>query len=248
MKKFCGVLVVTILCFGFTSAGADTIIDTYWGGTVQHASSTAYGDVIGAPYFNVDSMTVTRSGNAWSVAITGAYFGNYLNPAVDGGLPSRLGPGDLYINSTGWSATQGPAGHYETDTFNPSEGWNYVVTNVDGNWGLYRLDYSTIVPTTVAPQLDPDRYVFRNTQAWRGGADDYIGAATYAVSSAGLIFTFNTGNEYFADDVGFHWTMQCGNDVIEGKAHVSVPESGTMILLGTGLVGLAGYGRKRFRK
>lgn len=27
-----------------------------------------------------------------------------------------------------------------------------------------------------------------------------------------------------------------------------VPEAGTMILLGTGLIGLAGYGRKRFRK
>lgn len=252
MRKFITCWVATgIMCFGFSLANANTITDTYWGGTVQHAASTSYGDVIGNPYFNVDAMNVSRSGSAWSVTITGAYFGNYLNPAVDGGFPSLLGPGDLYLNSTGWIATQGPAGHYETDTFNNSEGWNYVVTkNADGNWGLYSLDYSKIINTTVAPQLNPNNYIFRTDQAWKGGAGSYIGAAAYALSSAGLTFTFNTGNEYFSDDVGFHWTMQCGNDVIEGKANAPapVPEPGTMILLGTGLIGLAGYGRKRFHK
>lgn len=240
---------IGILCFSLTLASADTITDTYWGGTVQNASATAYGDVIGSPYFNVDAMNVARSGNNWNVSITGAYFGNHLNPAADGGFPSLLGPGDLYLNSTGWSATQGPAGHYETDTFNNSEGWNYVVTkNAAGSWGLYTLDYSKIINTTVAPQLNPNNYIFRTGQAWRGGAGTYIGAATYNLSSTGLIFTFNTGNEYFADDVGFHWTMQCGNDVVEGKASVPVPEPGTMTLLGTGLIGLAGYSRKRFHK
>lgn len=248
MKKFYVCCVALgMLCFGFTFAGADTIIDTYWGGTVQHASATAYGDVIGDPYFNVDSMTVTRSGSAWNVAIAGAYFGNSLNPAVDSGYPNLLGPGDLYINSTGWIATQGPAGHYETDTFNGSEGWNYVVTKVNGNWGLYKLE-STITNTTVSPQLNPNNYIFRYDQAWKGGAGAYIGAATYDLSSTGLIITFDTDKEVFADDVGFHWTMQCGNDVIEGTAHVPVPEPGTMILLGSGLIGLAGYARKRFRK
>ena len=65
MKKFyVGLVAITILCFSFALAGADTIIDTgssaYWGGAVHNATSTAYGDVIGSPYFNVDSMTVTR--------------------------------------------------------------------------------------------------------------------------------------------------------------------------------------------
>ena len=31
--------------------------------------------------------------------------------------------------------------------------------------------------------------------------------------------------------LGFHWTMQCGNDVIEGAA--PVPEPATMLLLGS---------------
>ena len=38
------------------------------------------------------------------------------------------------------------------------------------------------------------------------------------------------------------------NDDIMGHGTTPVPEPGTMVLLGSGLIGLAGYGRKRFRK
>ena len=114
-----------------------------------------------------------------------------------------------------------------------------MTQNAAGQWGLYSLDYGKIQYTDAG-----SGYIYRTDQAWRGGAGNYIGAASQIDDPLNnqLTFTFNTGNLDW-ENIGLHWTMKCGNDVIEGAA--PVPEPSTMLLLGSGLVGLWGIRKKR---
>jgi len=68
----------------------------------------------------------------------------------------------------------------------------------------------------------------------------YVIETKFLLSDLGL----NPGDEF-----NIHWTMKCGNDFLTLKAKVDpVPEPGTILLVGTGLLGLALGSRKRKTK
>lgn len=219
----------------FTFTIDDTGIGAYWGGS----DPRGYGDVIqdSNPLhsFALDKMDITFDGSLVTVAVTGNYFStgiNYNN--------NYFSPGDLYINPTGWITT-GTAPNYGNDTFNNNEGWSLVVTQT----GVYHLDFNQIQFTQA-----PAGWYYRANQAWQGGATgDSLSEVDYSINSDGVSYTFNTAGLGLGDKFGLHWTMRCGNDVIEGLDPIPpVPEPASMTLLGLGLLGLGVVSRKKFKK
>lgn len=105
-----------------------------------------------------------------------------------------------------------------SETFVPGHsGWqNFISYYLTGSWQIYGLG-------TAAD--DTDDYL-ELTMSW-----SYSGWSLFEY--LGLV-----------DDIGVHWTMTCGNDVVEGSSD-PVPEPATMLLLGAGLAGIAGFKSRR---
>jgi hypothetical protein len=72
--------------------------------------------------------------------------------------------------------------------------------------------------------------------------DDYFEGKLHNAVTVNLGFLFDDIDNFVA-----HFTMECGNDNLMGST-APVPEPDTLLLFGTGLIGLAGIGRKRFKK
>jgi hypothetical protein len=236
-----GIFMFCMLVGGY--AQAYTITDNYWGGTPNYNYPNQ--DVIGEyQHFGIDSMDVSLSGNMMTVTINGPFFSAYTsNP----NSTNNMQPGDLFISTTGWNPSGTSSDHYSSDTLTTGTHWGYAFTlGTEGKGYLYNTANGS-VPLTNISGVDPSGdYIYRTNQAWRfSSGSNAIGSGSWQIAGSQLILGFDISNMPLGNSIGLHWAEQCGNDVIEGSA--PVPEPTALLFLGSGLVGLMGFGKK-FKK
>jgi hypothetical protein len=257
MKR--SIIFLTVIFFWLTgSAHASMwkIYDNYYGGTHTGSWSQLDGDVIALSSdinsFDIDWMKViiNPNGNV-QVKIKTDYRDGH----------ERTTYGDLFVTTKGWKPYGDPNSGYLTDTYQTGTSWEYALhtsseliyevdpnnillsNKVMGDLGINSAWYRQNQEVLYSPVDDPENSNFESP----------VGNFAFSHNGSLISYAFNLsafGLSWEDElDLGFHWTMTCANDVIEGGIYkAAVPEPGTMLLLGMGIAGLGAAGRKRFRK
>ncbi len=228
-----------------------TIPDNFIGGTPSNPAWAGQ-DIVGtSSEYSVSKFEVAITGGELSVSIFSSYFDNVGSDGTS--------MGDLFISTNGWSPF-GPA-PYINDTAANGETWEYALVfelpkGMKKNKATSLLGESGTAHLFQIPAYQPGGGALIQLSDADGGfrRDQEVSLNTAGLTAAasGSWSITNLAGDHdrlttvialsslkgVSDSIGLHWTMSCGNDVIEGAAPITgaVPEPGTLLLCSSALL------------